>query len=96
MNLYYEKVPLKSKKEKFGFLIFCLNESEIVENQEIAKIKLKKSSLADKLEEIEKEIIADQLFRNSDLDNVAEVLEISRKTLNTKIKKFNITIENTK
>jgi transcriptional regulator with PAS, ATPase and Fis domain len=92
LNVFYEKIPMTSKGNKAGFLIFCNRDHEVSGTSKIAGVNVKGLPLADMLYTVERQFIVDSI---NDFDNIADAaknLKISKQALQTKIKKFNIKI----
>ncbi len=96
-NVYYEKIPMKSKDKQIGFLIFCDKESNIPVSALVARKNLKKQSLVARLKTIEKIIISETIKeKNNDVDEAAKALHITRKNLYEKAAVYGIEIERKK
>ena len=98
LNIFYERIPLKSKDKKSGFLIFCekdaSGESAGAEELKLPGVNLKDKSLQEIMDDVERHLIVDAIRRNKTLDESAAALHLSRHGLNAKIKKFAIEINN--
>ncbi len=94
MDFYYEKVPLTSKTEKLGFLIYC----ETMEKNQFplmpADAKFAKGSLSDKLAFFERMIIVEALQSHEfELNASCKQLQITKQNLLKKIEKYDIEYE---
>lgn len=94
LNIFYERIPLKSNEKKSGFLIFCDKENTGSEEFKIPGADLIGKSLQETMESAERQIIVDTIRKNKTLDESAAALQISRQSLNSKIKKFSIETNN--
>ncbi len=88
-EIIYEKVPLMSKGEKVGFLLyFPEDSSETVEN--IITVQAEDLKMSDIVETVERKVLVDALGKSSDLDLISDNLGLSKQALNNKISKYNI------
>ena len=95
-SIYYEKVPLVSKDQTIGFLIFCDKESNIPVTALTSKKNLKKQSLDDRLATLEKIILTETIKEHSgNHDKAAAALKISKQVFQAKIKKFGLPADKT-
>ena len=93
-SFYYEKVPLLSKGQTIGFLVFCDKESNIPVTALTSKKNLKKQSLEDRLATLEKIIITETLKDHAgNLDKAAAALKITKQVFQAKAGKFGIAVE---
>jgi transcriptional regulator with PAS, ATPase and Fis domain len=90
MNVFYEKIPMTSKGNKTGFLIYCNRDHEVSGASKIAGVKVKGLPLLDMLYTVERQFIVDTINDFDNLTDTAKNLKISKQALQAKIKKFNI------
>ncbi len=90
MNIFYEKIPMSSKGNKTGFLIYCNRDHEVSGASKIAGVKVKGLPLADMLYTVERQFIVDTINDFDNLADTAKNLKITKQALQAKIKKFNI------
>ncbi len=90
MNIFYEKIPMSSKGNKTGFLIYCNRDHEVSGASKIAGVKVKGLPLNDMLFTVERQFIVDTINDFDNLADAAKNLKISKPALQAKIKKFNI------
>ncbi|RJP17599.1 MAG: hypothetical protein C4529_14490 [Deltaproteobacteria bacterium] len=96
LGLYYEKVPLQNKKQSIGFLIMCDRESNIPVAALTSRKNLKKQSLEQRLESLEKIIISETLKEHgNNIEKTASALKISKQALVTRAGKHGISLEKT-
>lgn len=96
-NVYYEKIPMKSKDKQIGFLIFCDKESNIPISALVARKNLKKQSLTERLKTIEKIIISETIKEKKySIDDAAKALRITKKNLYERAAVHGIEIERKK
>ncbi len=92
LSVTYERVPLVSKRKRVGFLIYCLSdvdrEAFFLDNTTSGK------SLKSKMEAMERQILVQAISESGDIDRAAKSLQITRKTLQGKIKKHAINTGN--
>ena len=89
-NLNYEKLPLISKGEKVGFLIY-FPDNQINNLNENFTVEIEDGTLSENMEIVEREIIVDALKKNDDFDIISNKLGISKQFLVNKMEKYNIT-----
>lgn len=95
-GFYYEKVPLISKDQTTGFLIFCDRESNIPVTALTSKKNLKKQSLDDRLTTLEKIILTETLKEHgNNPEKAASALKIKSPVFLAKAKKHGIVINKT-
>jgi len=93
LDIYYEKIPLISKKKKIGFLIYCNSKQISTDDLVISGVDIRGMSLDEIMSSVERRLLVNALKGNKDLKVVADSLHISRQALNTKMKKFNIDLK---
>lgn len=94
LNIFYERIPLKSSDKNAGYLIFCDKQNAEAGDFKLPGVDLRGKSLQEVLEAVERYFIVDAIRKNKNLDDSAASLQISRQSLNSKIKKFAIEIVN--
>lgn len=92
MNIFYEKIPMKSKGKKTGFLIYGNRDQEVSGVSKLAGVNVKGLPLDDMLYTVERQFIVDTINDFDNISDAAKNLKISKPALQTKIKKFNIKI----
>lgn len=95
LDVFYEKIPLMNNGRRVGFLIFCEKNAPQSRELRIPGVDLRDKSLTEMLEELERFFIVTTLKECRSLDKSAERLKITRQSLNSKIKKYNIDLEKT-
>jgi len=91
LEIFYEKVPLKDRKKKLGFLIFCHTPSNKKENSlSFSGLDVDGLSFKEILDVVERHIVVETFNIEGNLTTVAKKLQISKQALNNKIKKHNI------
>jgi len=90
LDIFYERIPLKSQEKKSGFLIFCDNKGAGTEELKLPGVDLRGKSLQEIIEAVERHIIVGAIRKNKTIDESAAALQLSRQGLNSKIKKFAI------
>ncbi|HOO72434.1 MAG TPA: hypothetical protein PK926_11800 [Spirochaetota bacterium] len=93
LSLYYEKIPLMSKKKNLGYLIFSLNESEIKPGLKLPGVDIRGMSLAEMIEAFERSVIVELINEMEDTGKVSSRLKISVKSLKSRIVKLGIDIK---
>ncbi|MBP7582472.1 MAG: hypothetical protein KBA61_00460 [Spirochaetes bacterium] len=92
-GFYYEKVPMISRDQTAGFLVFCDRESNIPVTALTSKKNLKKQSLDDRLATIEKIILTESLKEHgNNPDKAASALKMKVTVLKAKARKYGLTL----
>jgi len=93
LDILYERIPLVSNEKKSGFLFFCDKKSSGSEELRVPGVDLREKSLQDIVEAVERHIIVDAIRKGKNLDESAEMLKLTKQSLNSKVKKFSIEIK---
>ncbi|MCX7678846.1 MAG: hypothetical protein N2316_06470 [Spirochaetes bacterium] len=92
LNIYYEKIPMKSNNRQIGFLIFCDKQSNIPLSAFLTEKNLTKQSLDERLAVLEKIIISETIKeKDYNIDEAAKALQIPKKKLQEKISVYGLT-----
>lgn len=92
-DFYYERVAMNGSDKLLGYLIYCTTPVKEVAS-EITSIVRSQSNHNKRMEEIERYLLVDSLNNcEMNLGKVVSKLGISRSSLSSKIKKYNINLE---
>ncbi len=93
LEMYYEKVPMMSKDKKVGYLIYSDMNRSLSSPSMINGVDVRGMPLNKMLASIERQIIADAINQNRDMNAAARALKISRQALISKAKRFGISLK---
>ncbi len=92
LDIYYEKIPMKSKGKKVGYLIFCDSKEGGAPDFSLPGVDIGGMSLSEILDAIERHLIVTALNKGSDIASAANELKISKKSLAARISKYKIKV----
>jgi transcriptional regulator with PAS, ATPase and Fis domain len=93
LNIFYEKIPMYSKKKKVGFLIFCDKEASRSSTLHLPGIDARGMTLSETMEAIERQIIIEAIKKQGDVSSAADSLSLSKKSLMVKIERHHIDVK---
>ncbi len=89
LDVLYEKVPLKNKKKRIGFLFYCEQKTEEISNP-LSSVFHEGMALSEAMYAVERSLIVDAVKKSENPADAARILGISRQGLASRIKKFNL------
>lgn len=90
LDTLYEKIPLYSSDKKSGYLIFCDKKGSISAGLNVPGVDLRNKPLNEVIEAVERQLIVEAIRKGKDLQEAADTLQLTKQSLNGRIKKFGI------
>jgi transcriptional regulator with PAS, ATPase and Fis domain len=90
LDIYYEKIPMKSKGKKVGYLIYCDSKEGGAPVLSLPGVDLRGMSLSGMMDAIERQLIVTALNQGGDIASAAKDLDMSKKALAARMNKYKI------